>query len=171
MANIIINEKNKALEINKTFARAAACFGSDEYNELKEARRDLPTFKVGIFKEICSRNGLICDDLFICGVGKTFGKRCCFDFASRNRKGTEIFALKYYETEELFVVWCLNPTAYHLKRTKLSLKSDGLKDLSDDRIYSFDKNVQYQGWGTEKVHVFKSAMIEAFIKQFVVDKL
>lgn len=48
MANIIINEKNKVLEINKAFARAAACFGSDEYNELKEARRDFPIFKVVI---------------------------------------------------------------------------------------------------------------------------
>lgn len=46
MTNITINERNNTLEINKTFAKAAARFGSDEYRELKDARTDFPTFKV-----------------------------------------------------------------------------------------------------------------------------
>lgn len=48
MANIIINERNKALEITKKFAAAASRFGSDEYLELKAARSEFPTFKVAI---------------------------------------------------------------------------------------------------------------------------
>ena len=46
MANIIINERNKALEITKKFAAAASRFGSEEYMELKAARSEFPTFKV-----------------------------------------------------------------------------------------------------------------------------
>lgn len=46
MANIIINERNKTLEITKNFAAAASRFGSDEYMELKAARSEFPTFKV-----------------------------------------------------------------------------------------------------------------------------
>lgn len=38
MANIIINERSKTLEITKKFAAAASRFGSDEYMELKAAR-------------------------------------------------------------------------------------------------------------------------------------
>ena len=48
MANIIINERNKALEITKKFAAAASRFGSEEYMELKAARSEFPTFKVAI---------------------------------------------------------------------------------------------------------------------------
>lgn len=48
MANIIINERNKALEITKKFASAASRFGSDEYLELKAARSEFPTFKAAI---------------------------------------------------------------------------------------------------------------------------
>ncbi len=46
MSNIIINTKKNTIEINKTFARAASLFGSDEYNALQAARRDNPSFKV-----------------------------------------------------------------------------------------------------------------------------
>ena len=46
MANIIINERNKTLEITKKFAAAASRFGSEEYMELKAARSEFPTFKV-----------------------------------------------------------------------------------------------------------------------------
>ena len=46
MANIIINERNKTLEITKKFAAAASRFGSNEYMELKAARSEFPTFKV-----------------------------------------------------------------------------------------------------------------------------
>ena len=47
MTNIKINGKNRTIELtNKKFADAASCFGSDEYKELQEARRDYPTFRV-----------------------------------------------------------------------------------------------------------------------------
>lgn len=46
MANIIINERSKTLEITKKFASMASRFGSDEYMELKAARSEFPTFKV-----------------------------------------------------------------------------------------------------------------------------
>lgn len=46
MTTIIINAKNRTIELTKTFAKNASKFGSPEYNELKEARLDYPTFKV-----------------------------------------------------------------------------------------------------------------------------
>ena len=41
-----INYEKKAIEMTKKFANAAGRFGSDEYRELQEARRDNPGFKV-----------------------------------------------------------------------------------------------------------------------------
>ena len=41
-----INEKKNAIEMTKKFANAAKKFGTVEYKQLQEARKDYPTFKV-----------------------------------------------------------------------------------------------------------------------------
>lgn len=46
MTTITINTQKRTIEMNKTFATAASKFGTDEYAQLQEARRDYPTFKV-----------------------------------------------------------------------------------------------------------------------------
>ena len=49
--NISINTKNHTIEMNKTTAKAASIFGSDEYNALQAARRDYPTYRVITVKQ------------------------------------------------------------------------------------------------------------------------
>ena len=46
MSNITINNTARTIEINKTFTKAASKFGSPEYLELQDARRDYPNFRV-----------------------------------------------------------------------------------------------------------------------------
>ena len=46
MSNIIINNKNHTIEMNKAYAKKAAQYGSTEYTELQNARRDYPGFRV-----------------------------------------------------------------------------------------------------------------------------
>ena len=46
MTTIIINAKNRTIEISKTFAAAASKFGSQEYRDLMDARRENPSYKV-----------------------------------------------------------------------------------------------------------------------------
>ena len=41
-----INQKNQTIEMSKKFAKAAEKFGSEEYKQLQEARRDYPNFRV-----------------------------------------------------------------------------------------------------------------------------
>ena len=43
-----INYSSRTIQMTKKFAKAAKKFGSDEYKNLQEARRDNPTFKVVI---------------------------------------------------------------------------------------------------------------------------
>lgn len=43
---ITINYTKRAIEISKSFAKASSIFGSEAYNELKEAKNDFPTFRV-----------------------------------------------------------------------------------------------------------------------------
>ena len=46
MTNITINTRNHTIEMNKTFTAAASKYGSPEYVELQNARRDYPTYRV-----------------------------------------------------------------------------------------------------------------------------
>ena len=49
--NIKINTKNRTIEMNNTFAKAASIFGSDEYKDLQNARRDYPNYRVVTLKQ------------------------------------------------------------------------------------------------------------------------
>lgn len=46
--NIYINYRKHAIEISKTFSKKASIYNSDEYNELKGAKADNPTFRVEV---------------------------------------------------------------------------------------------------------------------------
>ena len=44
--SLTINERNKTIEMTKKFANAAKRYGSDEYRDLQNVRKDYPTYKV-----------------------------------------------------------------------------------------------------------------------------
>ena len=46
MTTITLNTKKNTIELTKTFATAAAKFGTEEYKQLQEVRRDYPTYRV-----------------------------------------------------------------------------------------------------------------------------
>ncbi len=51
MTSISINTKNRTIELSNTFAKAASLFGSEEYRQLQEARRDYPNYRVITVKQ------------------------------------------------------------------------------------------------------------------------
>ena len=51
MNTITINAKNRTIELSNTFAKAASLFGSEEYRQLQEARRDYPSYRVVTVKQ------------------------------------------------------------------------------------------------------------------------
>lgn len=46
MTIITVNAKNRTIELTKTFATASSKFGTDEYNQLQQVRKDYPDYKV-----------------------------------------------------------------------------------------------------------------------------
>lgn len=44
--SLTINERNKTIEMTKKFANAAKRYGSNEYRDLQNARKDYPNYKV-----------------------------------------------------------------------------------------------------------------------------
>ena len=48
MSNITINYKNSTIEITKSFEKQASVYGSQAYNELREARAEFPTYRLAI---------------------------------------------------------------------------------------------------------------------------
>lgn len=46
MTAITINAKNRSIELTKTFATASSKFGTPEYDQLQQVRKDYPTYTV-----------------------------------------------------------------------------------------------------------------------------
>ena len=46
MTNITVNSKSKTIELTKKFSKAASRYGSPEYIELQNARKDYPDYRV-----------------------------------------------------------------------------------------------------------------------------
>lgn len=46
MMNITVNSKNATIELTKTFAAKAKYYGSEEYKQLQNVRRDYPDYRV-----------------------------------------------------------------------------------------------------------------------------
>ncbi len=57
MTNIRINERKRIIEVTKAFAKEASKFGTEEYSNLQEVRRDYPNFKVVTKKTASKSNG------------------------------------------------------------------------------------------------------------------
>ena len=55
-----INARSHSIEMTKKFAKAASKFGSDEYKQLQEARKDYPNYRV----VVVSRNSSIKRDTY-----------------------------------------------------------------------------------------------------------
>ena len=51
MTSISINPKNRTIELSNTFASTAFIFGTEEYKQLQEARRDYPSYRVVTVKQ------------------------------------------------------------------------------------------------------------------------
>ncbi len=51
MNAITINAKAHTIELSNAFSKAASLFGSEEYRQLQEARRDYPSYRVVTMKQ------------------------------------------------------------------------------------------------------------------------
>ena len=69
MNAITINTKAHTIELSNTFAKAASLFGSEEYRQLQEARRDYPNYRVITVKQK--------------GAGKAEFAKLSFDFMDK----------------------------------------------------------------------------------------
>ena len=94
MTTITINAKNHTIEMNKTFAKAASLFGSDEYKQLQEARRDYPSYRVVTVKQK--------------GSGKTEFAKLSFSFMDeyvKNHANSDDLKAEYLSLRSLDTNW------------------------------------------------------------------
>ena len=50
MTNITINSKKRTIEVTKSFAKASSVFGTAEYKDLQEVRKDYPNYNIVVKK-------------------------------------------------------------------------------------------------------------------------
>ncbi len=133
---IKINRTKKTIEITKTFDKASSIYGTDEYNELQNARRDNPDYKVVIAKstkkaainkgltyEYMEKYIVAHDDKENSKMGEYNELRANTDEA----KELLIESASYTEVVEWFLATFPEIAAYHKKREALIAKIEERK--------------------------------------------
>lgn len=120
---------------------------------------------VGYFKECCKSTGLDCNQYFQLGKSKTVQpERLYHRFGTEKRTQTQLFAVCYFEVDNIYVAWSLKEkkakmkTEFSIKRTSLDLPLG--QDVSATR-----KAIEYPGWGEEKVLVFTPESVTLFLER------
>ena len=127
MSNITINNKARTLEINKTFAAASSKFGSDEYKELQEARRDYPGYRVVTIKQKGAKSefkGLTYEymEKYIADHDEDGSKMEAYKnmrAISEDGKAAKADALSYADVKDWFLMTYPEIEGFHNKRDEL----------------------------------------------------
>lgn len=120
------------------------------------------------FIDQCNSHGINPEKYFKLGTGKKYKQnryeyRCPYE--SRNE--TQIFAIKYFVDEGLYLAWNLrNPKAKGKSVFSLSKKSREI-EISTSSITQISKDIEYSGRGEEIVYKFYPQAIDSFLQLFM----
>lgn len=117
------------------------------------------------FIDCCREQGVVCDDYFKIGRGKKTKNRYVYSCSLYTRKSSQIFAIKYFTDENVYVAWDLREKGAD-KRSIFSLSNKKRAiDLSIASIKQVPKDIEYSGRGEEVVYVFPPECVNAFLKR------
>lgn len=81
---------------------------------------------------------------------------------TKRAKGQK-YAIKYFEQEDMYVVWLIRPNE---NREKLTLQKNALADIEKTIVNKVEKYIGFVGEKHQKenVYVFKSKLLDEFLK-------
>lgn len=119
-----------------------------------------------LLKRSCEKYDVMSDEVFLSKSGKTSSDGR-FRFRYTKPKGLALFAIKYFEENQLYIVWNLNAPKAQKKLDFSVSVSAVYKHFDDGKINFINKNVEYSGWNEETVIAFKPAMMDTFILEYI----
>ena len=111
----------------------------------------------------CNEYGIDCDELFKLGRGTRGGKtRFEYSCNPRTRKDSQIFAIKYFEEENLYIAWSLKVIKAKGKQN-FTLQREKVNLFGFNEIGEANKPIEYSGHGEEIVYIFSPKGVKAFL--------
>lgn len=118
------------------------------------------------FQDYCDQIGLKCKTLFQLGAQTSRRvDRLEFRCSPYMRKETQIFAVCYFKTENVYAAWSLKEPKAKMKSV-FSVSRYELASLSQYQILKARKSVEYSGWNEETVYLFTPESVPTFIELY-----
>lgn len=118
------------------------------------------------FKESCAQMKLDCNKFFQLGKSeKPHSERLQHRFGTEKRTQTQLFAVCYFEVDNIYVAWNLKAEKAKMK-TVFSVKRASLDLPLEQDVAAARKAIGYSGWGEEDVLAFTPDGIKAFLEKY-----
>lgn len=119
---------------------------------------------VKAFTEICEKNGITFNDVFVMGNGERIKERCEYRLPDTYEQGKQKFAVKYYRQNDVFIAWRLHN---EFKQGKCTVSIKGFVNIDDNKIHTILKSIATRNGEKEAVYVFTPSAIQKFIDDYV----
>lgn len=108
-------------------------------------------------------NGIDVTLFYFCLQKVEMSKKLECNLKTTKRAKGQKYAIKYFEQEDMYVVWIMRPNE---KREKLTLRKNALADIEKTIINKVEKYIGFVGekYKKENVYVFKSKLLDEFLK-------
>ncbi len=122
------------------------------------------------FKACCEKLKINCDTVIKLGAGMSNDpKRFKYQSNYTKRKDTQLFAIKYFEKENVYIAWNLKERGGSCKNG-FSLSKKKIDGLQSGQVLAASKGLGYPSWDAENTFAFKPDAVTRFLNTYVVPR-
>lgn len=119
------------------------------------------------FEQCCSECGIECDKFFKLGASAMLmPDRFYHKFNRNTMKETQLFAVCYFEVDNLYIAWNLHDDK-KAGTSKFSIKRSDLNLPMSNNIQTIRKTIEHHGHGEETVIAFAPETVPVFLEQYI----
>ncbi len=122
------------------------------------------------FRECCKQIGIDCDTFVQLSAGNPKNStRFIYQSDHMKRKDSQLFAVKYFEKENVYIAWNLKERGGSCKNG-FSLSKKKIDGLQAGQVLAISKGLGYPSWDMENTFAFGPDAVIRFLKTYVVPR-
>jgi len=123
------------------------------------------------FRGCCKDLGIDCGTFIKLGAGDPKdAKRFLFQCGHTKRKPSQLFAVKYFGSEDVYIAWSLREPKAKMKDV-FSLSKRKIEPLRPGQVLAIEKGIGYPAWDTETVFAVKPDAVPRFLEVYVAPRI
>lgn len=122
------------------------------------------------FEDRCAGFKIDCDKYIRLGAGNPKNEtRFIFKSDHTQRKESQLFAIKYFEKENVYIAWNLKEKGGSCKDT-FSLSKKKIAALKPKQVLAASKGIEYPSWDAENIFAFLPDAVDRFLKIYILPR-